>query len=151
MLRYELLRKSLLIKRFKKVGMNAKIQPYITVTYANNVILGCNVKIQSESYIMAGAATNETIEICDNVSLGKGITIVTRCYDLQKHQLDLLRKLPPRTGNVLIKEGAFIGCGAIILPGVTIGERAMIPPYSIVFKDVADHTVWTENNAAIFL
>jgi len=48
---------------------------------------------------------------------------------------------------VLIKKGAFIGAGAIILPRVTIGENAVVGAGAVVTKDVADRTVVVGNPA----
>jgi acetyltransferase-like isoleucine patch superfamily enzyme len=49
--------------------------------------------------------------------------------------------------KVSIKKGAFIGVGAIILPGVTVGEGALIGPGSVVTKDVEDY-MWVAGNPA---
>lgn len=52
-----------------------------------------------------------------------------------------------RVEKVKIGKGAFVGVGAIILPGVTIGEGALIGPGSVVTKDVGDYT-WVAGNPA---
>ena len=49
--------------------------------------------------------------------------------------------------KVKIGKGAFIGVGAIILPGVTIGEGALVGPGSVVTKDVEDY-MWVAGNPA---
>lgn len=43
--------------------------------------------------------------------------------------------------DVLIKEGAWIGAGAIILPGVTIGKFSVIAAGSVVRENVPDNTL----------
>lgn len=53
------------------------------------------------------------------------------------------------TGPVVIKRGAFIGVGAIILPGVTIGECALIGAGAVVSKDVPDYSIVAGNPANI--
>lgn len=42
---------------------------------------------------------------------------------------------------VLIKKGAYLGAGCIILPGVTIGEFSVVGAGAVVTKDVAPSTV----------
>nr|WP_231402085.1 DapH/DapD/GlmU-related protein [Panacibacter microcysteis] len=42
---------------------------------------------------------------------------------------------------VVIKRNAWIGAAATILPGVTIGENAVVAAGAVVNKDVADNTV----------
>jgi|AGTN01.1.fsa_nt_gi Acetyltransferase (isoleucine patch superfamily) len=44
-------------------------------------------------------------------------------------------------GEITIKRGAYIGMGAMILPGVTIGEKAIVGAGAVVTKDVAPGTV----------
>lgn len=44
--------------------------------------------------------------------------------------------------KVRIKEGAFIGIGAKIMPGVTIGKKAVIGANAVVTKDVPDYEIW---------
>ena len=42
---------------------------------------------------------------------------------------------------VLIKEGAWIGAGATILPGVSVGKYAIVGACAVVTKDVPDYAV----------
>ena len=44
--------------------------------------------------------------------------------------------------ETLIKKGATIGSASIILPGLTIGENAMIGAGSLVTKDIPDNELW---------
>ena len=46
-----------------------------------------------------------------------------------------------QTEPVVIRRKAWIGAGAIILPGVTVGENAIIAAGAIVTKDVPDNTI----------
>jgi acetyltransferase-like isoleucine patch superfamily enzyme len=45
-----------------------------------------------------------------------------------------------RTGEVVVREGAMIGAGAIVLPGVEIGEEAQVAANSLVATDVPPGT-----------
>jgi maltose O-acetyltransferase len=47
----------------------------------------------------------------------------------------------PRTAPVTIGDGAWIGARAIILPGVTVGRRAVIGAGSIVTRDIPDDSL----------
>jgi acetyltransferase-like isoleucine patch superfamily enzyme len=51
--------------------------------------------------------------------------------------------------KTVVKRGASIGSGATLLPGITIGENAMVGAGSVVTKDVAAHTVVAGNPARI--
>ncbi|HOO52484.1 MAG TPA: acyltransferase [Alphaproteobacteria bacterium] len=49
--------------------------------------------------------------------------------------------------KIHIKRGAFLGAGAIILPGVTIGENAVVGAGSVIARDVPDGSVFMGNPA----
>ena len=50
---------------------------------------------------------------------------------------------------VLIKESAWIGAGATILPGVCVGRHAVVGAGSVVTKDVPDYAVAVGNPARV--
>jgi UDP-2-acetamido-3-amino-2,3-dideoxy-glucuronate N-acetyltransferase len=49
----------------------------------------------------------------------------------------------------VIRRGATLGAGAVVLPGVTIGERAMVGAGAVVTKDVEPDTVVVGNPARV--
>ena len=57
--------------------------------------------------------------------------------------------LEKELSKTLIKKGASVGGGAVILPGITIGENAMIGAGAIVTKDVPRNAVVYGNAASI--
>jgi acetyltransferase-like isoleucine patch superfamily enzyme len=72
------------------------------------------------------------IEIGDNCRISKGVLILA-------HDATTFRELGvTRLGAVRILEGSFIGQRAIILPGVTIGPRALVAAGSVVNRDVGE-------------
>lgn len=52
-------------------------------------------------------------------------------------------------GDVIIKKGAWIGVGVIILPGVTIGEYSIVSAGSVVNKDVPPYSIVAGNPAKL--
>jgi acetyltransferase-like isoleucine patch superfamily enzyme len=77
------------------------------------------------------------IEIEDNVEIGPGviITAIDSSYNAVSKETPILY------GKVKIKRNAYIGAGAIILPGVTIGEYSIVAAGAVVTKDVPPRTV----------
>jgi len=71
------------------------------------------------------------LDIEDDVTITTGVNIV--CHNPGKF------KKPYE--NVTIRKGAYIGTGAIILPGVTIGEDAVVAAGAVVSKDVPKKTI----------
>jgi acetyltransferase-like isoleucine patch superfamily enzyme len=68
----------------------------------------------------------ELITVEDHVIVGYNATIL--CHEFLQDEY--------RTGEVVIRERAMIGAGAIVLPGVEIGEGAQVAANSLVTEDV---------------
>jgi len=62
---------------------------------------------------------------------------------------DTNNKLPYIFGYIYLKKNCSIGIGSIILPGVTIGEGAIIGAGSVVTKDIPDWTIAVGNPAKV--
>lgn len=77
------------------------------------------------------------ISIEDNVNIGPRAVIVS--HDSSYHCID--PEIPILKGKVRIKKNAYIGTGAIILPGVTVGEHSIVGAGAVVTKDVPPYTM----------
>ncbi len=77
------------------------------------------------------------ITIGDRVSIGPGAMILTSSHDTAAGEQPLRTLV---TGPVRIGSGALLGARSVILPGVTVGEGAIVNPGAIVQKDVLPHT-----------
>ena len=82
------------------------------------------------------------IEFGDDVQIGPNVTIVTTNHDLKDRNV-------LRCRGVVIASGVWIGAGACIMPGVHIGERAVVAGGSVVTKDVPPLAVVGGNPAGI--
>ena len=58
-------------------------------------------------------------------------------------------KYPRKVSNVIIKSGAAINPGVIIMAGVTVGEHSIISPRSVVTQDIPDYCVAVGNPARV--
>ena len=76
------------------------------------------------------------ITIKEHVLIGPRVNLITENHPLSPEQRRGLLCKP-----ILIKRNAWIGAGATILPGVTIGENAVIAAGAVVSKDVPDNVV----------
>lgn len=76
------------------------------------------------------------ITLEDGVFIGPGVKILTEAHPEQPEIRHTLLTRP-----VIIRRKAWIGAGAIILPGVTVGENAIIAAGAVVTKDVSGNTV----------
>lgn len=77
----------------------------------------------------------------NNVSIGPEATILTLGHDPRSPDF------ADRGGDVIIGDYVWIGYRAIVLPGVTIGEGAVIAAGAVVTKDVPDYAIVGGNPA----
>ncbi|MCG6189498.1 DapH/DapD/GlmU-related protein [Maribellus maritimus] len=77
-----------------------------------------------------------TITIGDNVLIGPKVNILSEEHPVNPKERQALIVKP-----VIIKNGAWIGAGATILPGVTVGENAIVAAGAVVNKNVPDNTI----------
>ena len=94
--------------------------------------IGKNVFINHAcSFLDMGGITIE-----DEVLLGPKVNLIT-----ENHPLDPTDRKALVCKPILIKRNAWIGAAATILPGVTIGENAVVAAGAVVAKDVPANTI----------
>ncbi len=116
-----------------KIGKRCKIHACVYIE--EGVVIGDNCNIRPFAFIPTGV----TIE--DNVFIGPRVTFTNDKYPKTQGEWNLL---PTR-----IKRGASIGANSVILPGITIGENALVGAGSVVTKDVPDCAIVAGNPATI--
>lgn len=122
----------------KKIDQTTEVRLPFFTDYGRNISMGQNVFINSNVTMVDLGG----IRLEDNVLIGPGSTLISVNHvEDPKHRRDL--ELSP----VLIKKGAWIGANVTILPGITIGENAIVGAGSIVTKDVDDATIVIGNPA----
>lgn len=124
----------------KKLGRLLRILAWLAPVYQLRSVLvrGCGVKVGSGVYIgnlvFFDGEYPEYIEIEDEVSIGPGAIIVSHAGASPfLSRQGIYYKAPER---VTLKRGCWIGAGAIILPGVTVGMGAIVTAGSVVNQDV---------------
>ena len=114
------------------VGMDAVIGADCSIGALAHVgseaILGNRVRVQGGAYVAS---------ICvlrDDVFVGPNATLLN---DRHPPSRDRAKWIP-----VVVEAGAVIGGGATVLPGVTIGEQAVVAAGAVATKDIPDNEVW---------
>lgn len=122
------------------IGENTIIGKNVYIDY--KVKIGKNVKIQNNVSIFHGV----TVE--DGVFIGPGVCFTNDKYPRAINEDGTLKSEDDWIhSETLIKNGASIGAGSIILPGITIGKFAMIGAGSTVPGIVEDHAIVFGNPA----
>ena len=117
-----------------KIGANCNICAQVFIE--NDVVIGDNVTIKNGVQLWDG------LRIEDNVFVGPNVTFSNDIFPRSK-------SCPKSFLQTIVKAGASIGANATILPGVTIGERAMIGAGAVVIEDVPIDTVLVGNPARV--
>lgn len=102
----------------------------------NDVILGDRVTIKCGVQIWDG------VSVEDDVFIGPNATFTNDPFPRSKQR-------PERFARTLIKKGASIGANATILPGLIIGEGAMVGAGAVVTRNVPPHAILAGNPARI--
>jgi acetyltransferase-like isoleucine patch superfamily enzyme len=114
------------------IDESVAIFPPIYINYGKHVSIGKNVFINFNCTFLALGG----IVIDDNVLVGPGVKILSEGHPLSSAER---QSLVP--GKIHIKQNAWIGAGATILPGVSIGENAVVAAGAVVTKDVPANSV----------
>ena len=111
----------------ENIGENSTVMAPIAGAAFDRVKIGGNVFINSNSLLMARGG----ITIEDDVMIAANVQLLSNNHDEYDRQVLTCKPIH-------IKKGAWIGAGASILPGFTIGENAIVGAGAIVTKDVGD-------------
>lgn len=99
-------------------------------------------------YVLIDLIYPKMVEIQDNVTLGSNSMIFA--HSNPSANLFLKQgEFPRKISKVMIKSGAVINPGAIIIAGVTIGKNSIISPRSVVTQDIPDYCIAVGNPARV--
>lgn len=116
------------------LGENCNICAHTLIE--GDVILGDRVTVKSGVYLWDGARIESDVFIGPNATFTNDPMPRSKIY-------------PDHFWGITIKRGASIGANATLLPGVTVGEYAMVGAGAVVTKNVAPYAVVAGNPARI--
>lgn len=134
-------------EKFLFFGENAEFRMGAYAVQCSNIKIGKNVVIRPNCVLMA--SQDSVIDIENDVLVGSGVHIYVSNHRFDDVSLPIYHQGHSPSEAVKIKEGSWIGAGAIILPGVTIGKNSVVGAGSIVTKNVEDFTVVAGNPAKL--
>lgn len=132
-------RQALLREMFAEIGENCYIEPPFHANwggrhchFGNNVYANFNLTCVDDTHIYVGDCT----------MIGPNVTIATAGHPILP---ELREKAYQYNAAVHIGRNCWIGAGAIILPGVTIGDNTVVGAGSVVTKDLPSDVVAVGN------
>ena len=117
-----------------RIGENCNICAHTLIE--NDVVIGNNVTIKSGVFLWDGTRVEDDVFIGPNATFTNDLMPRSKIY-------------PDVFNGITLKRGASIGANATILPGITIGCKAMVGAGAVVTKDVPDYAVVVGNPATI--
>jgi acetyltransferase-like isoleucine patch superfamily enzyme len=153
-------------EQLARLGPDCVFEAGVLVFHPENVLLGRNVYVGHYS-ILKGYYQNR-LEIGDEtwigqqcffhaaggltigsrVGIGPGVKILTSRH-AEGPRTEAIFDAPLELLPVVIEDGADLGVGAIVLPGVTIGRGAQVGAGAVVTRDVAPYTIVAGSPARI--
>lgn len=136
----------------KQIGEGTRVWQYVVIL--PGAIIGRDGNICSHCFIENQVVVGDRVTVKCGVQLWDGVTLeddvfvgpnATFTNDREPRSRNAKAKLL----STLVKKGASIGANATILPGLTIGEGAMIGAGSVVTKDVPPRTLVIGNPARV--
>lgn len=114
------------------LGRKCRIYPRVIIHAPKLVKLGDQVSIAEFVHIWGGGG----------VTIGSRVMIASHsAITSQTHGVDMTTRRDNISSPVFIGDDVWIGSGAIILPGVTIGHNSVIAAGSVVTRDIAANSL----------
>ena len=124
------------------IGDNTKIGTFVEIQKGAKI--GSNCKISTHSFICEGV----TVE--DDVFIGHNVVFINDPYPRATNERGKVQtEFDWTVQSTVVKRGASIGSGSVILCNVTIGENALVGAGSVVTRDVPPNTIVAGNPARI--
>ena len=130
-------RRGILTSLFGKGGESARVQPPFYCDYGTNIEIGKHVFFNFNCVVLDVSR----VSIGDYSIFAPAVQIYTATHPLDAE----LRRTREYGKPVVIGSDVWVGGGAIILPGVTIGSRTVIGAGSVVTRDIPDDVVAAGN------
>jgi acetyltransferase-like isoleucine patch superfamily enzyme len=141
---------ALCTEKFAKFGKGAEFRPGAYAVVCSKISLGDRVVIRPGCMLFADPREGGNgITIENDVMLGSGVHIYVSNHRFDDTQRPIIDQGHLDSRPVTIKAGSWVGANCVILPGVTIGENAVVGASSVVTRDIPPRTLAVGNPAKV--
>ena len=128
---------------FKKSGKNINIERRANFGSGSDISIGDNSGIGINAHIRG------PLEIGNNVMMGPDVIILSSSHEFDNIDIPMNKQGVKPKEKVIINDDVWIGTRVIILPGITIGQGAIIGAGAVVTKNVLDYAIIGGNPAKV--
>ena len=134
------------------IGEGTRVWQFVVILKQARIGRDCNiaahcfiendVQVGDRVTVKCGVQLWDGLRVADDVFIGPNVTFTNDRFPRS-------RQWPERFATTCIERGASIGAGAVILPGLVIGEKAMVGAGAVVTRDVPPRALVLGNPARI--
>jgi putative colanic acid biosynthesis acetyltransferase WcaF len=122
-----------------RVGRGVVIKPNVKITFPWKLTLGNQVWLGEECWLLNLAP----IEVEDNVCISQRAFLCTGSHDYTSPTFDLI------TRPIRVEQGAWLGAGVFVGPGVAVGSHAVLTAGSVATKNLEPFGIFQGNPAIL--
>lgn len=136
----------------KNIGENTRIWQFVVVLPGARI--GADANICSHCLVENDVVVGDRVTVKSGVQLWDGLHIGNDVFigpnvSFTNDRFPRSRQHPEKLLETTIQDGASIGAGAVILPGLTVGTKAMVAAGAVVTRSVPPNAVVVGNPAKI--
>jgi acetyltransferase-like isoleucine patch superfamily enzyme len=145
--------KALCEQKFKHFGDGAEFRPGAYAEACSKISIGNNVVIRPGTFLFADPTDGGGgIFIEEKVLIGACVHFYTNNHEYSNALAPIFDQgypTPTISDSIILRRGCWIGAGAIILPGVEVGENAIVGAGTILTKSVPPKVICAGNPGEI--
>lgn len=134
------------------IGAGSRVWQYVVILPGATIGLECNIcahcLIEGDVVIGDRVTVKSGVQLWDGLRVGNDVFIGPNA-SFANDRFPRSRRRPEKFLQTILADGASIGAGAVILPGITIGANAMVAAGAVVTRSVPPNAVVVGNPARI--
>ncbi|MFP3351028.1 CatB-related O-acetyltransferase [Pseudoalteromonas sp. SIMBA_153] len=123
-----------ILKILDKNGNQSMVGSNVYIGRANKIKIGQGARINENVYL-------ESVKIGDDVMIAPNVSILSRMHEFESIELPMSLQGYKKEKKVIIGNDVWLGRNVVVLPGITIGNGAIIAAGSVVTKDVEPYSI----------
>jgi acetyltransferase-like isoleucine patch superfamily enzyme len=122
------------------IGKYSKIHPTVIFRQGERITIGMHCLINHNNVLQAGKFKGRII-IGNYVQTGANVMMFAFNHGTELNNIPMIDQ-DYWDGDIIIEDDVWIGAGSVILPGVTIGQGAVIASNAVVNKDIPQNAIY---------